>query len=944
MMSMLVRVFCSILLFCGLSAQGANPSKIEAKQGTLNLADWNMDKASRFPLHGEWIYFWDRLDDEDTLKQGLWLFESEGSLIKSGTAWKDLQPSKSESGSITYALRITGLEANGKNLGLVFGQFMNAHRAYSFDPLTRELRLLSEVGRVSRDPEEALPQMRKVLAPLPQPAGDEIWLILQASSYLVPGAFHFVPELGRWDLLQKQEKQTDHEAFWILGMFSLLFVSNLSLFILRRDDHASLMMSLFSLVMGLRYASTEAVLSVFFPEPNIFLYALASCFIPSALPLGLCLYLHFFSATFPGHYPRWALRSAYALAFLHFALTLITLFQKNWPHLDTEIMALLLILAGILVHRLLRLTRRGENGASLSLIGFVILLVTMCNDVFVFMNYYSFPYVGHYGMLAFIFTQSLVVAGNFAIAFRTARHLTHSLQKEVERQTRDVKSILKNIHQGIFTVRPGFAMGDDYSPFLEDILGTQDLAGKSAMELIFARSQLTQEQKSMLETILETSLNEALLNFEVNADHLVREMAFKDHQGREKDLLVDWDPITDSSGCIEKILVTLRDVTEMKAMEQKNRQHQRDMELIAEIIEVAADRFQQFLASSRRFLEENFRILERRKFLVDQDLKILFINYHTMKGAARTYRFLGMTNIIHEAEQFIASVQKGQANWDQAQAQQDLKRVREVFAEYERVNRDKLKREDNHEFVKLELETVRENIKALDSLGSIRLDERLTPFVDRIRRTFFQLYFQELRLIFNSSERHLEQLARDLHKEKPQLILDCVPVGVTKEAADLLQDILIHIYRNIMDHGIETAEERLQKGKAAQGTLRVTANVDEQQKLRIRFCDDGRGIQLEKIAAIARRRKLLAEEQPDPEKVANLIFQPGFSTADSVTDISGRGVGMTAVVEYLEKAGGHVQIILLEESSSLRAVSFALDVYLPTAHYSRLPEDESEAA
>jgi hypothetical protein len=939
-----LHVLCSFLFFYGCSALGASPSKIEVQQGTLNLAEWNTGKPSRFPLNGAWNFFWDRLDDENTLKQGLWLKDSPDGLIQNGSAWKSLQASQSEFGVITYTLRITGLAQHGEKLGLLFGQFMNAHRAYSFDPLTQELTLLSEVGRVSRNPEEALPQMRKVLAPLPQAAGDELWLIMQASSFLVPGGLHFVPELGRWDILLKQEAHTSHESFWILGMFSLLFVTNLSLFILRRDDHASLMMSLFSLVMGLRFASTEAVLSVFFPEPNLLLFALSSCFIPCALPLGLGFYLHFFSATFAGQYPRWALRSAYALASLHFALTFSALFQKNLPHLDTEIMALLLILAGILVYRLLLLTWRRENGASLSLIGFMILLVTMCNDVLVFMNYYSFPYVGHYGMLAFIFTQSLVVAGNFASAFRTARHLSHSLQKEVERQTRDVKSILKNIHQGIFTIRTDFAMGDDYSPFLEDILGMRDLAGKSAMNCIFARSQLTKEQKSMVASIVEASVNEDRLNFEVNADNLVREMAFTDPDGNVKDLLVDWDPITDASGRIEKILVTLRDVTEMKAMERKNRQQQRDMELIAEIIEVAADRFQQFLASSRRFLEENSRILERQKFLVEQDLKILFINYHTMKGAARTYRFLGMTNIIHEAEQFIACVQKAQASWDQERALQDLTRVRDVFAEYERVNRDKLKREDNHEFVKLELETVRENIRALDSIGSIRLDERLTPFVDRIRRTFFQLYFQELRLIFTGSERNLEQLARDLHKEKPQLILDCEPVGVTKEAADLLQDIVIHIYRNIMDHGIETAEERLKKGKAAQGTLRVTASVDEQNDLRIRFCDDGRGIQLEKIASIARQRNLLTEENPNPQMVANLIFQPGFSTANAVTDISGRGVGMTAVVEYLEKFGGRVEIVLLEETSTMRDVSFALDVRLPATHYARFPDDEMEAA
>lgn len=944
-MQLFMLILSGFLLTKSCLGLAATSPLLEAKGGVLDLSSWDQKALPRLVLKGEWQYHWDRLDDEDALKQGLWLLDPPSGLVPSGTAWSKIKPGETaDFGAITYVLRITGLKQQTENLGLVFGQFMNAHRAYVFDPKTGQLTRLSTVGQVSRFPEGSIPQLRKVIAPLPAVSGDDLWLIIQASSYLVPGGFHFPPEMASWTFIQEHESRTAYETFWILGMFSLLFVSNLSLFILRRDDHASFMMSLFSLVMGLRYASTEAVLSMYFPEPSLMAYALSSSFIASALPIGLCLYLHFFYSTFPGHYPRKALISAYALAAFHLGLNATTLFMPNWPHLDTQIMALLLILAGLLIFKLLRLTWRGENGAGLSLLGFCILLVTMSNDVLVFMNFYSFPYVGHYGMLAFIFSQSLVVASNFAIAFRTARHLSRSLQKEVDRQTRDVKSILKNIHQGIFTIRSGFVLGDDYSPFLEDILGTTQIAGQPVLDILFARGNLTQEQLDMLRSILETSLNEPLINFEVNAQHLVRDMTFKDAQDREKALLVEWDPVTDPTGNIEKILVTLRDVTELKLMEQKNSQNQRDMELIAEIIEVASDRFQQFLVSSRRFLDENARLLLSQKFS-DQDLKILFINYHTMKGAARTYRFLGMTNIIHEAEHFIAMVQRGQVAWDRQRALEDLGTVRTVFADYERVNREKLKRDDNYDFVRLELETVRENIKALESIGEIRLDDRLTPFVDRVRRTFFQLYFQDLKLILTKSERHLEQLARDLNKATPRLVVESIPVGVTKEAAELLHDILIHIYRNIMDHGIESPDERVRRGKPEAGTITVLMSLEAKQELRIRFRDDGQGIQLDKIAAIGRSRKLLRQDTtPEPHKVANLIFLPGFSTADAVTEISGRGVGMTAIREYLEQAGGRVEISILEETSTLRAVAFALDVYLPATQYSILPEDEDAAA
>jgi len=369
-----------------------------------------------------------------------------------------------------------------------------------------------------------------------------------------------------------------------------------------------------------------------------------------------------------------------------------------------------------------------------------------------------------------------VVGSNFAFAFQTADRLSKHLQIEVDRQTRDVKTILRTIHQGILSVRKGLKVGDDYSSYLLTILGKKDIANQPALELVFASTNLDEEKKAMIASVLESSIDELSINFEMNTESLVREFTYTDPSGQEKILLVDWDPVVnEKTDVIEKILVTLRDVTELKAMEAKNKQQQRDMELISEIIEVPPDRFEHFLNSGRRFLAENERLLAPSEQPSPEVLKIIFINLHTIKGAARTYRFGSITSIVHDAEHFIASIQKGSAPWDHGKAWADLQKVLFTFSEYERINRDKLKRVENKDIVRLDLETVRENIKALASIGQLHLDPKLTPFVDRVRRTFYQLYYQDIGTLIHDVTRLLPQLTRDLSKPEPKVSLKTLP-------------------------------------------------------------------------------------------------------------------------------------------------------------------------
>ena len=133
---------------------------------------------------------------------------------------------------------------------------------------------------------------------------------------------------------------------------------------------------------------------------------------------------------------------------------------------------------------------------------------------------------------------------------------------------------------------------------------------------------------------------------------------------------------------------------------------------------------------------------------------------------------------------------------------------------------------------------------------------------------------------------------------------------VDKAIADTLFESLLHLVRNALDHGIEPPERRVTAGKRAQGSLRLRFTRSGEQ-LHVSLSDDGAGIDPARIKAIAVERGIISNEASallDDGSATQLIFAPGFSTADRVTDVSGRGVGMDAVRRTVEAAGGRIEV------------------------------------
>lgn len=159
---------------------------------------------------------------------------------------------------------------------------------------------------------------------------------------------------------------------------------------------------------------------------------------------------------------------------------------------------------------------------------------------------------------------------------------------------------------------------------------------------------------------------------------------------------------------------------------------------------------------------------------------------------------------------------------------------------------------------------------------------------------------------FNRFQRVVRDVSEELGKEI-ELLVSGADTELDKALVERIGDPLMHLVRNAMDHGIEMPQDRLAAGKPARGQLRLNAFHDS-GSIVIELIDDGAGLNRERILAKARDRGLVGAIDPSDRELLNLIFEPGFSTAETVTNLSGRGVGMDVVKRNITSLRGSIDL------------------------------------
>ncbi len=197
-------------------------------------------------------------------------------------------------------------------------------------------------------------------------------------------------------------------------------------------------------------------------------------------------------------------------------------------------------------------------------------------------------------------------------------------------------------------------------------------------------------------------------------------------------------------------------------------------------------------------------------------------------------------------------------------------------------------------------------IKKLNLESFTKATRQLRKLTDELQDIVMSLRMVPISGIFQKMKRIVRDMGKELQRDV-DLILVGDETEVDKTIVDGISDPIMHLVRNAMDHGIEDADERSEKGKSSKGMIKLSAS-NTGGEIHITVEDDGRGFDTEKILAKAKAKGMLQKNESEysTREIYQFLMLPGFSTNETVTEYSGRGVGMDVVKKNVEKIGGSV--------------------------------------
>ncbi len=538
--------------------------------------------------------------------------------------------------------------------------------------------------------------------------------------------------------------------------------------------------------------------------------------------------------------------------------------------------------------------------------------------------------LGFIGVLVYFIRNNVRMMGVIAEQNATLERRVAERTAQLAQKTSDINAMLHNMSLGVCTIVPGNRIHPEFSNHMKTIFEQDEFADTSIGDILFRRSTVGVDARDQVVVGLDAIIGEDAMMWDFNSHVLLREIELRDGDVH-KILQLDWSPIVNAEDAVEKVLLIVQDVTHLRALEAESAQQKEELDIIAQILRISIGKFNDFIASAHKFVAENRRLLQETGGRDLDVIAALFRNMHTIKGNARTYEFTLITNAAHAAEQEYDRLRKDdQAEWDAARMLAELDAVEAAIARYESINEDKLGRKGRAS----DLLTTRgvfignEELEQLRKLTRAVLSHQAPEEADQLRSLVGNLGLIPLSRLVSGAADSVASLARELGKPTPEVVVDG-EAGFNNRFAESLKSALMHVMRNSLDHGIESVEQRRAAGKADAGSIRFACRTDG-DAVELTIGDDGRGLALHKLyeKGLAAGR-FAPDVAVNPGSVAELIFASGLSTAEQVTQVSGRGVGMDAVRAFLAEHGATIAIDLARSSQPLGFTPFRFVIRVP---------------
>ena len=481
-----------------------------------------------------------------------------------------------------------------------------------------------------------------------------------------------------------------------------------------------------------------------------------------------------------------------------------------------------------------------------------------------------------------------------------------------------IDRIIKDLKKGICSIDHQLALEKGYSEFFSEIFGPDLKAGMPIRDVL--KKPLRMDEKELDKAIFhwQTVMGMNKLQWKLTEKMMLKKVSVR-HKSEFLTLKLYHLPRFDRKGNLKRIILVIEDVTEFEKTQKENLLRQKEMEKIISLLEVPEDIFSHYIyETNEQFdqIKKEMKALRLGQGSQTESLNTMMRLVHTIKGNSGLFHFQYIQKVCHDAETFMVELfsSKGSIKEHLPELMDLLVEMNEEIYSYTSLRRDILGRSgaDEKQNLTLRIEWVRALVQHYSYLLSqteyeaeevALVQGRLARALESFSRSSLQVYIARYNKMIQSICTELKKSVGEIDQEIGVQFFDVHTLAI-------LNDVLVQCIRNSLDHGFETPKERVQLGKASEGRIKIRTR-DFGSSVMLEYSDDGKGIDRDALVERALAKNLLTPAEADaltPDQKLQLIFHPGLSTSQRVSELSGRGVGMDAVVKAMEQIGGSIQV------------------------------------
>ncbi len=879
-----------VLLIFHLGEAKAKPDSL-IKNGVLDANDIILDNDITVPLKGDWFFYWDKWIPPASFVNGI---PKSSSFMKVRSKWnnyKDPETGKKVGpfGKATYALKVKNI-MKGRSLSLYIRSLSGSYKLFIVD--NREVRLWEGVGAPGTRKDLSISWWKPTVFDIGKFDSDFTIVIQISNFHYSKGGMWNVPKLGLTKKIRSDFQWRLMRDFFIMGIILIMALYHLVLFSLRTNDRGQLWFGLFCLAMFVRAFSQDLYLFYFFNRPNLSLFSWSVTIEHLGNYTALLAFFGFWLSNFPKQFGKKFRLFYYSVNIVMIVYVLIS--NSFYVSKSVEILYILVIIFGAsIIGKLIWAWLKGVEDA-LSYLGALSFMLgssvyDMLANNFILPKLFGLQYTTPYGLVLMIFLQSYIIAKRSAKAHGTAEKLGKDLEKEVlkktdqiESQYKDFKTLLFNLEQGFLVFDHNGVVKGESTNITKDLFQIEPKDKK--MDEIF---RLEGKEKESFDSWL-SHLFKGVIPFKDLLGLAPKE--FKKIKG--KVISLHFSPLYEegSTKKIERVVCIATDITTQKEVEERSELERDKVIMINNLLERPLE-FLDLMTES----QETFEELSREAYLKGPES--LFRAIHTLKARFASFKINEVVKGIHDLETTLDEYKKISV-WDETTARVVSGSINEIDFKFKKFLKE------NRKLVEV----------ANNAINSSEGAEELQKAKNELLSFYSSISKNLILKNVGDSFRKFVEPTKELAKNQDKVVnisIEETSIHINPEKYKTFFSGLLHVFRNAVDHGIESMEERKEKGKDVEASIKISFKEEGISRFSIHIEDDGGGIDPEKIRKKALNLPGFKEglmAKGDDQEIIQCIFEPGFSTRDEVSEVSGRGVGMDVVKKEAQKIDGFIKV------------------------------------